>query len=161
MNRCNRSGFEQKLAVQSQASATPWLSCVGVRSAKLGSSQPNNNSLPIALGLAQFRKSLIRPIHCLALRPYRPRVFKPFVIPGEIICFDGKAMKDKRTVHKDRRSNDCMRSNTDRRSHQKIPETPFKDSEGTKVTYDRCRSPDRRINSIEVEWHENDEESCA
>ena len=61
-------------------------------------------------------------------------------------------MKDKRTVHKDRRSNEYMRSNTDRRSHQKIPETPFKDSEGAKVTYDRCRSPDRRINSIEVEF---------
>ena len=63
-------------------------------------------------------------------------------------------MKDKRAEQKDRRSNGHMRSNTDRRSHRKIPEVPFTDSEGTKVTYDRCRSPDRRVNSIQVEWQE-------
>jgi hypothetical protein len=67
-------------------------------------------------------------------------------------------MKDKRAVHKDRRSNGHMRSKSDRRSHQKIPETPFVDSEGAKVTYDRCRAPDRRINSIQVEWQEDEDE---
>jgi hypothetical protein len=76
-------------------------------------------------------------------------------------------MKDNRVVDKGRRTKDHMRSNTDRRSskdrrsHHKMPETPFTDSEGVKVTCDRQRAPDRRINNIQVEWHEDEKDNSA
>ena len=70
-------------------------------------------------------------------------------------------------MHNDRRSNDCMRSDTDRRlgSDRRVdensPKAPFADSNGIKVTVERRRTPDRRLNSIAVEWLDHAEESCA
>ena len=48
-------------------------------------------------------------------------------------------MKDKRT-----RSND-------RRNQADTPEFPFRDSRGELIEHDRRKFPDRRINNIEVE----------
>ena len=69
-------------------------------------------------------------------------------------------------THKDRRFHDRMRSDTDRRSSQdrrsddNISKSPFKDSDRQKVTVERRRTADRRLNNIEVEWLD-EEEGCA
>lgn len=70
-------------------------------------------------------------------------------------------------MHNDRRFHDFMRSDTDRRSGQDrrgdadSPKPPFTDSNGIKVTVERRRAPDRRLNSIVVEWLDHADESCA
>ena len=46
----------------------------------------------------------------------------------------------------------CRRSLKDRRSWSNSQTIPFIDANGTEVTEDRRRIPDRRINNIEVEW---------
>lgn len=76
-------------------------------------------------------------------------------------------MKDKKVLHNDRRSNDrmrskdCRRSSEDRRSDKNKLENSFLDSEGVKVASSRRRVPDRRLNNIQVEWHEDEEDNCA
>ena len=69
-------------------------------------------------------------------------------------------MNDRRTRDHMRADTDC-RSREDRRSHKKIPKGAFVDSEGVKVTRDRGRAPDRRINNIQVEWHEDEDDIFA
>ena len=70
-------------------------------------------------------------------------------------------------MYNDRRFNNHMHSDTDRRSgpdrrvDKDSPKTPFADSDGIKVTVERRRTPDRRLNSIAVEWLDHAEESCA
>ena len=44
------------------------------------------------------------------------------------------------------RADTDRRSTEDRRSHKRMPKGAFTDSEGVKVTRDRRRAPDRRIN---------------
>lgn len=39
----------------------------------------------------------------------------------------------------------------DRRQQNEMPETRFKDSNGVTVRVDRRKTPDRRVNSIDVE----------
>jgi hypothetical protein len=47
---------------------------------------------------------------------------------------------------------DDRRRGHDRRSGKHSPELPFYDSSGTKVSSDRSRRADRRLNSIAVKW---------
>ena len=51
-----------------------------------------------------------------------------------------------------RRPTICRRTRQDRRSWSNSIFAPFIDADGTMVTTDRRRTPDRRINNIEVEW---------
>ena len=44
------------------------------------------------------------------------------------------------------------RGDADRRSWRPIPSLPFKDQHGFRVTKDRRKAPDRRVNNIEVTW---------
>jgi hypothetical protein len=45
----------------------------------------------------------------------------------------------------------------DRRHDIDAPKTPINDNDGVTIIDDRRNTPDRRINSIEVEWVEEDE----
>ena len=116
----------------------------------------NENSLI----LNQFKDLPKKPIHCQSRT-------KSFAIIGEIFSRDGDVMKDNSVVHKDRRATDHTRSNTDRRSsedrrsNQQMPETPFVDGDGVKVTRDRRHAADRRIKNIEVDWQEDEEDNSA
>ena len=49
-------------------------------------------------------------------------------------------------IMKDRRVRSC-----DRRQQKEMPETRFKDSNGVTVRVDRRKTPDRRVNSMDVE----------
>ena len=57
-----------------------------------------------------------------------------------------------RVAHRGGNPTICRRSQKDRRSWSGCQFTPFIDENGTEVAKDRRRTPDRRINNIEVEW---------
>jgi len=46
----------------------------------------------------------------------------------------------------------------DRRRRIDTPEVPFRDSRGEIIKHDRRKTPDRRVNNIEVEWIDDEED---
>jgi hypothetical protein len=52
---------------------------------------------------------------------------------------------------------DKRNSLEDRRHNIDKPKTPLKDNYGVAIVDDRRKTPDRRINNIEVEWVEEGE----
>lgn len=46
----------------------------------------------------------------------------------------------------------------DRRRSIDTPEVPFRDRHGNLIKHDRRKLPDRRVNNIEVEWIDDEED---
>jgi hypothetical protein len=75
--------------------------------------------------------------------------------------------EDMKIRDNDRRSIERMRLNTDRRSseyrslYENLSKTHCKNSGRIKETVERSRTPDTRLSSIDVEWLDDEQQSCA
>jgi hypothetical protein len=89
----------------------------------------------------------------------------PCCLPGQVCCTgtgDIKPAVDLPICHGDLQETITMDDKRirpyDRRRRIDTPEVPFRDSRGEIIKHDRRKTPDRRVNNIEVEWIDDEED---